>query len=77
MHAKALGIAICNSANLLNVPFFVLGGGVTRSGELWWNEVKCAARETALAEVSFNIVPAALSDDAPLRSAAFLANDLL
>jgi glucokinase len=75
--AWALGVGIGNAANLVNPQRFILGGGVTKSGEGWWQRVHAAARQTALPEVHFNILPAALEDDAPLWGAAALAMDLL
>lgn len=73
----ALGVAIGNVANLINPQLFVLGGGVTKAGEQFWQEVRSVARETALPEVNFDIVPAALGDEAPLWGAVALAEDLL
>lgn len=69
----ALGIGIGNVANLINPQRFILGGGVTKSGELFWQTVRQTARATALPEVHFEIVPAALGDDAPLWGAIALA----
>ena len=74
--AWALGVGIGNAANLVNPQRFVLGGGVTKSGEGWWQQVRTAACQTALPEVQFDIVPAALGDDAPLWGAAALAETL-
>jgi glucokinase len=71
--ARALGVGIGNAANLINPQRFILGGGVTKSGEGWWRTVQEAARRTALPEVQFDILPAALGDDAPLWGAAALA----
>jgi len=71
--AHALGVGIGNAANLVNPGRFVLGGGVTKSGEAWWQTVRAAARATALPEVQFEIVPAGLGDDAPLWGAVALA----
>ena len=73
--AWALGIGIGNTANLINPQRFILGGGVTKSGERFWEVVRRVARETALPEVDFEIVPAALGDDAPLWGAVALAED--
>lgn len=70
----ALGVGIGNAANLVNPARFVLGGGVTKAGELWWQAVRAAARATALPEVQFDIVPAGLGDDAPLWGAVALAH---
>ena len=72
----ALGVGIGNAANFVDPQRFVLGGGVTKSGEIFWEAVRRAARETALPEVEFEIVPAALGDDAPLWGAIALAEDL-
>ncbi len=71
--AWGLGVGIGNVANLMNPQLFVLGGSVTKAGTLWWDVVRKTARETALPEVDFAIVPAALGDDAPLWGAVALA----
>ena len=71
--AWALGVGLGNAANLMNPQRFVLGGGVTKSGEAWWAEVRRSATATALPEVRFDVVPAALGDDAPLWGALALA----
>jgi glucokinase len=70
--ARALGIAVGNAVNLINPERVILGGGVTKSGELWWQEVRQAARQTALPQIGLEIVPAALTDDAPLWGAVAL-----
>jgi glucokinase len=71
--AWGLGLGIGNAANLLNPSRVVLGGGVTKSGERWWQLVRQTAQAIALPEVQFDILPAALGDDAPLWGAAALA----
>lgn len=71
--AWALGVGIGNVANLINPQRFILGGSVTKAGESWWSVVQKTARETALPEVSLEIVPAALGDDAPLWGAVALS----
>jgi len=70
--ARALGQAIGSVANLMNPERFVLGGGVTKSGERYWQTLRDAARAAAMPEVHFEVVPAALSDDAPLWGAVAL-----
>jgi glucokinase len=72
-----LGVAIGNVANLINPQCFVLGGGVTASGDHFWKVMRRVARETALPEVHFDIVPSALGDEAPLWGAVALAKDLI
>ncbi|MDZ8055834.1 MAG: ROK family protein [Aulosira sp. ZfuVER01] len=71
--AWSLGVGIGNVANLVNPQLFILGGSVTKTGTLWWDVLRQVARETALPEVNFEIVPAALGDDAPLWGAVALA----
>jgi glucokinase len=75
--AWGLGVGIGNAANLINPERFILGGGVTKSGDRFWEVVRRVAHETALPEVHFDIVPAALGDDAPLWGAAALAEERL
>ena len=86
--AWALGVGIGNAANLVNPQRFVLGGGVTlglssrrrtetKAGLRFWEVVRRIARQTALPEVHFDIVPAALGDDAPLWGGIALAEELL
>ena len=45
--AWALGVGLGNAANLVNPQRFVLGGGVTKSGEAWWAEARRAAAAAA------------------------------
>lgn len=71
--AWGLGMGIGNVANLMNPQRFVLGGSVTKAGERWWQIVRNTARQTALPEVNFEIVPAQLGDDAPLWGAVAMA----
>lgn len=73
----ALGVGIGNAANLIDPQRFVLGGGVTKAGEPFLEVVRRVARQTALPEVEFDIVSAALGDEAPLWGAVALAEDLL
>ncbi|WP_414564548.1 MULTISPECIES: ROK family protein [unclassified Anabaena] len=75
--AWALGVGIGNVANLINPELFILGGSVTKAGGNWWDVVQKVARETALPEIDFAVVPAALGDDAPLWGAVALAESVL
>lgn len=70
--AWALGVGIGNAVNLINPQKVILGGGVTKSGERWWQLVRETARKTALPEVVFEVVSAAFTDDAPLWGAVAL-----
>jgi glucokinase len=70
--AWGLGVGIGNVANVMNPQLFILGGSVTKAGQRWWDVVRKTAKETALPEVNFEIIPAALGDDAPLWGAVAL-----
>lgn len=70
--ARALGVAIGGVANLMNPQRFVLGGGVTNSGDRWWDLLLATARQASMPEVHYDIVPAGLGDFAPLWGAVAL-----
>ncbi len=74
--AEALGAGLGGAINLMNPERVVLGGGVTKAGERWWQIVRDTARRHALPQTRVEIVPAALGDDAPLWGAAALAQAL-
>lgn len=71
--ARDLGSGIGNALSLMNPQRVVLGGGVTKAGEKYWQALRWAARANTLPEISVDIVPAALGDDAPLWGAVALA----
>ncbi len=74
--AWALGMGIGNAANLMNPACIVLGGGVMKAGDRFWQVIRRVARETALPQVEFEVLPAELGDDAPLWGAVALAREL-
>ena len=65
-------MGIGNACNLINPERVVLGGGITKSGERWWQTVRDTARATAIPQIRVDIVPAAFGDDAPLWGAIAL-----
>lgn len=71
--AYLLGRGLANAIVLLNPQRVILGGGVTKSGSLWWQTVTDTARQYVLPEFLVDIVPAQFSDDAPLWGAVALA----
>lgn len=74
--AWSLGVGIGNAANLINPQLVIIGGGVAKAGQAWWRIMRQTALETALPQVQFEIVPAALGDDAPLWGAITLVESL-
>ncbi len=75
--ARALGFGIGTAITLINPARVVIGGGVSKSGERWWQIVRASARSNTLPQMRVAIVPAALGDDAPLWGAIALAEDLI
>ena len=75
--ARAIGIAIGSTANLMNPQRFVIGGGVANSGTAFWDVLRQTAFEHAMPEVTLDIVAAEFGDDAPLWGAVALAEDEL
>jgi glucokinase len=75
--ARALGFGIGTAITLMNPERVVIGGGVSKSGERWWSQVRAAARANTLPQMRVDIIPAALGDDAPLWGAVALAESVL
>jgi glucokinase len=75
--AKAVGMVIANTFNVLSPDLFVLGGGVgTDLGDGYLSEVRKWAKDFAFTTElgSVEVVPAALGDDAGILGAAIFAN---
>lgn len=72
--ARALGFALGNVICLMNPQKIIIGGGVSKAGEHYFETVRAAARENVMPELrgAVDIVPAALGDDAPLWGALAL-----
>ena len=75
--ARALGRGIGSAISLMNPQRVVVGGGVAKSGQRYFGAVRATARATAPPEMTVEIVPSALGDDAPLWGAVALAEDCL
>ncbi len=75
--ARMLGLGLSAAISLMNPERVVLGGGVTKAGERWWQIVRATAHDHVLPQARADIVPAALGDDAPLWGAVALAEALI
>jgi len=75
--ARALGLGIGNAIALMNPQRVVVGGGVAKAGERYFEVVRAAARANVLRGMTVDIVPAMLGDDAPLWGAMALAEELV
>jgi glucokinase len=75
--AHHLGKAIGDALMLMNPERIILGGGVTKAGEAYWEEIRRTAYASVWPDISVDIVPAALGDDAPLWGGIVLAEALV
>jgi glucokinase len=75
--AERLGVGLAGAITLMNPDRVVLGGGVIKSGEMWWQVVQKTARAHTPQELDVEIVPAGLGDDSPLWGAIALAEELI
>jgi glucokinase len=77
--AATLGLQLGNLVRLLNPETIVIGGGVARAGEFYWQPLRRSLAD-ALAGYDVHVpslVPAQLSDDAGLHGAAIEVRRLL
>lgn len=72
--AWGVGVAIANTANILNLPLFIIGGSLIKSGENFWQHILDTAEKSKMPEVEFEVKKASLGDEAPLWGALVLTS---
>jgi glucokinase len=74
-----LGIGVANVVNILNPELVVLGGGVTKAGDLLFDPVRRIVAEKALNGLAgiVNVAPAALGEDVGVVGAVATAMERL
>jgi glucokinase len=75
-----MGIGMANYLHLFNPSIIVIGGGVSRIGEIYWKPMREAMEEQVLSKDYIRdlaIVPAALGDNCGLLGALALAQSAL
>lgn len=71
--ARYLGMAVGNAVNLLDVERVIVGGGVSRSGKVWWDEVRATVDSIVLPWHSHvDVLPSALGTHEGIWGAAAL-----
>ncbi len=76
--ARYIGIGMANLVSILNPALFVLGGGVTRIGDLLFDTIRQTLAQTALSSMrDVRVVPAALGEDVVLMGAIALVHGAL
>lgn len=73
--ATDLGRGISDAVNLINPDLVVLGGGVLKSGDAYFDAVRAALEASAVPGITVEVRKARLGDAAPLLGAASLARD--
>ena len=76
---KYIGLAIANLLHIFNPEKVIIGGGVSRSGDLLFGPIQRSVEENIISDVylnNFEIVPAALGDDSGLLGALVLSREL-
>jgi len=76
---KYIGLAIADLLHVFNPERIIIGGGVSRAGDLLFDPIRRSVKEYIISEVYLNnmeIVPAALGDDSGLMGALVLSREL-
>lgn len=74
-----LGIAIADYLHIFNPTVVIIGGGVSQSGEAFFNPIRTAMREHVISTKyldNLTVTPSALGDDVGLMGALALAQTL-
>jgi len=71
--AGYVGQAVGSVLSLLNLERIVLGGGVTRAGDVYWDVLRTLAQDRAMPGIQVDIVPASLGGEAPMWGVCALA----
>ncbi|MHB9038407.1 MAG: ROK family protein, partial [Armatimonadota bacterium] len=73
--ADYLAMAIVSVANILSITQFVINGGVSKSGEVFWNPLREAVAKYEYWPGEIQLVPSTFDEDAAVLGAGLLALD--
>ena len=73
--ATNLGAGVVSLVHIFNPQVVIIGGGVSRAGDLIFEPVRRVVAERVMRDIDVRIVPAALGDDSGLLGAAALVLD--
>ncbi len=75
---NALAVSICNTIALLNPERFIIGGGVSLMGSLFWDALLKRVMQNSFSpfDGSFSIVPAALGEDVVVVGGVLLGMEI-
>ena len=76
---KYIGIAIADFLHIFNINTIIIGGGVSRAGDILFDPIKKSIEDSVISEVyleGLEIHPAALGDDSGLMGALLLSREI-
>ncbi len=77
---KYIGIAIADFLHIFNIKTIIIGGGVSRAGDILFNPIRKSVEESVISEVyldGLQILPAGLGDDSGLMGALALSREIV
>lgn len=76
---KYIGIAIADFLHIFNIRTVIIGGGVSRAGEILFDPIRKSVEDSVISEVyldGLQILPAGLGDDSGLMGALALSREI-
>lgn len=76
---KYIGLAIADLLHIFNISTFVIGGGVSRAGELLFGPIRASIQESVISDIyleDLQVLPAALGDNSGLMGALVLSREI-
>lgn len=76
---KYIGLAIADLLHIFDVPTIIIGGGVSRAGDLLFAPIQQSVENSVISDVyldNLQILPAALGDDSGIMGALVLSRDI-
>ncbi len=76
---KYIGLAIANLLHIFNVSIVIIGGGVSRAGDLLFDPIRHSVTESVISDVyleELQILPASLGDNSGLMGALVLSREI-
>jgi glucokinase len=76
---KYIGLAIADLLHIFNTSLVIIGGGVSRAGDLLFEPIRHSVHESVISDVyldNLQILPAALGDDSGILGALVLSREI-
>lgn len=77
---KFIGVAIADLLHIFNTSLIIIGGGVSRAGDLLFNPIRQSVESSIISDVyidNLQILPASLGDNSGLMGALVLSRELI